>query len=150
MIRTIAQQLMCVGNRKLPTEAMLVMTPEHMSTFADSGWTRERFYEELEPLLQMDLDFAVSGAGGMSEGLPEGFVWQLMGTGVPDGESGTADGGHVFGSAEGAASGGLRKLPPWSPMVVRAGGGAGGFSAIIEGWVPGAKGSTPITHPIRP
>ncbi len=150
LIRTIAQQLMCVGNRKLPTEAMLVMTPEHMSTFADSGWTRERFYEELEPLLQMDLDFAVSGAGGMSEGLPEGFVRQLLGAEVAGNQSGSVDGGHVFGSAEGAASGGLRKLPPWSPMVVRAGGGAGGFSAIIEGWVPGAKGSTPITHPIRP
>ena len=137
------------GQRKLPTEAMLVMTPEHMSTFADSGWTRERFYEELEPLLQMDLDFAVSGAGGMSEGLPEGFVQQLLGAQVAGNQSGSVDGGHVFGSSEGSTGGGLRKLPPWSPMVVRAGGGAGGFSAIIEGWVPGAKGSTPITHPIR-
>ncbi|WP_419945506.1 thioredoxin family protein [Candidatus Poriferisodalis sp.] len=150
LIRTIAQQLMCVGNRKLPTEAMLVMTPEHMSTFADSGWTKERFHEELEPLLQMDLDFAVSGAGGIAEGLPEGFVQQLRGTEVAGNQSGSVDGGLVFGSAGGAAGGSLRKLPPWSPMVVRAGGGAGGFSAIIEGWVPGAKGSTPITHPITP
>ena len=139
---------MCVGNRKLPTEAMLVMTPEHMSTFADSGWTRERFYEELEPLLQMDLDFAVTGAGGISEGLPEGFVQHLRGTEVSGNEQGSVDGGLVFSSSEGGAGGSLRKLPPWSPMVVRAGGGAGGFSAIIEGWVPGAKGSTPITRPI--
>jgi hypothetical protein len=41
-------------------------------------------------------------------------------------------------------------LPPWSPMIVRAGGGAGGFSAVLEGWVSGAKGSTPITHRIKP
>ncbi len=149
LIRTLAQQLLCVGNRKLPTEAMVVMTPEHMSTFADSGWTKQRFYDELEPLLQMDLDFAVCGAGGISEGLPEGFVQRLQGAEVGGNQDGSVDGGHVFGSAEGDAGGGLRKLPPWSPMVVRAGGGAGGFSAIIEGWVPGAKGSTPITHPIR-
>ena len=49
----------------------------------------------------------------------------------------------VFGSASGRT---VRKLPDWSPMIVRAGGGAGGFSAILEGWVPGAKGSTPLTH----
>jgi hypothetical protein len=52
----------------------------------------------------------------------------------------------VFGSGAGS----LRKLPPWSPMIVRAGGGAGGFSAVLEGWVSGAKGSTPITHRIEP
>ncbi len=153
LIRTLAQQLLCVGNRKLPAEAMVVMTPEHMSTFADSGWTKERFYDELDPLLQMDLDFASCGAGGIEEGLPASFVQHLRGTADADGDGDSGvptDGGHVFGSSEGTASGGLRKLPPWSPMVVRAGGGAGGFSAIIEGWVPGAKGSIPITHPIRP
>ena len=148
LIRTLAQQLLCVGNRKLPSEAMVVMTPEHMSTFADSGWTKERFYDELEPLLQMDLDFAACGAGGIEEGLPAAFLDHLRGSAGGDG--GSSDGGHVFGSSEGSIGGNLRKLPPWSPMVVRAGGGAGGFSAIIEGWVPGAKGSTPITHPIRP
>ena len=147
LIRTLAQQLLCVGNRKLPSEAMVVMTPEHMSTFADSGWTKERFYEELDPLLQMDLDFAACGAGGIEEGLPTGFLQHLKSRAehspdpseTADDAVGPADGGLVFGSSEGAADGNLRKLPPWSPMVVRAGGGAGGFSAIIEGWVPGAN-----------
>ncbi len=155
LIRTIAQQLQCVGNRKLTSEAMLVMTPEHMATFADSGWTKRDFYDRLDPLLQMDLHFSVRNAGGIEEGLPRDFVDHLTGSGdvgvgdqAGDGGSAAADGGLVFGSNEASVGGGLRKLPPWSPMVVRAGGGAGGFSAIIEGWVPGAKGSTPITHPI--
>ncbi len=121
LVRTIAQQLQCVGNRKLPSEAMIVMTPEHMRVFAEGGWSKQRFYDELEPLLQMDLDFAVRGAGGTEEGIPTGAV---------DAETG------------------LRKLPPWSPMVIRVGGGAGAFSAILEGWVPGLKGSMPITVPI--
>lgn len=154
LIRTIAQQLLCVGNRKLPGEAMLVMTPEHLATFGDAGWTRQRFYDELDPLLQMDLDFAVRGAGGIEEGLPHTLVHGLLDRTEDAVETPTTAGGDdhglVFGSTEGATGKGLRKLPPWSPMVVTAGGGAGGFSAIIEGWVPGAKGSIPITHPIRP
>jgi hypothetical protein len=129
LIRTIANQLHGVGNRKLPSEAMMIMTPEHMNVFARSGWSKADFYEALEPLLMMNLKEAVRGAGGMSEGIPD-----------QPGED------TVFGS--GTAS--LRKLPSWSPMIVRAGGGAGGFSAVLEGWVSGAKGSTPITHRIEP
>ena len=72
---------------------------------------------------------SVRGAGGIEEGLP-----------ALSGEE------TVFGSTAGNE---IRKLPEWSPMVVRAGGGAGGFSAILEGWVPGVKGSTPITVPIE-
>lgn len=129
LIRTIANQLHGVGNRKLPSEAMMIMTPEHMNVFARSGWKKSDFYEALDPLLMMNLEEAVRGAGGMSEGIPN-----------QPGED------TVFGS--GTAS--LRKLPPWSPMIVRAGGGAGGFSAVLEGWVSGSKGSTPITHRIEP
>jgi hypothetical protein len=126
LIRTLAQQLHGVGNRKLPSEAMIVMTPEHMNVFEAAGWTRAKFYEELEPLLQMDPELSARGAQGIEEGIPT------------RGNEET-----VFGSASGQT---VRKLPDWSPMIVRAGGGAGGFSAILEGWVPGAKGSTPITH----
>ncbi|MEC7916923.1 MAG: thioredoxin family protein [Actinomycetota bacterium] len=128
LIRTLAQQLQGVGNRKLPSEAMIVMTPEHMNVFAAAGWSKRKFYEELEPLLQMDPDLSARGASGIEEGIP-----------VSSNEE------TVFGSVAGRE---IRKLPEWSPMVVRAGGGAGGFSAILEGWVPGSKGSTPITHRI--
>ena len=128
LIRTLAQQLHGVGNRKLPSEAMIVMTPEHMNVFEAAGWTRAKFYEELEPLLQMDPQFSSRGAQGIEEGIPTRGSEET-----------------VFGSVGGQT---IRKLPKWSPMIVRAGGGAGAFSAILEGWVPGAKGSTPITHPI--
>ncbi|MFT7646539.1 MAG: hypothetical protein ACI8Y4_001274 [Candidatus Poriferisodalaceae bacterium] len=125
LIRTMAQQLHGVGNRKLPGEAMIVMTPEHMRVFAEGGWSKAKFYEELEPLLEMDPDFVARGAGGIEEGIP-------------------VSGETIFGEAGSGKV--LRKLPAWSPMVVRAGGGAGAFSAILEGWVPGLKGSMPITH----
>ena len=107
---------------------MIVMTPEHMNVFEAAGWTKGKFYEELEPLLQMDPESSARGASGIEEGIPT------------RGNEET-----VFGSVAGQN---IRKLPEWSPMVVRAGGGAGGFSAILEGWVPGSKGSTPITHVI--
>ena len=129
LVRTLAQQLHGVGNRKLPAEAMIVMTPEHMNVFASAGWSKDKFYEELEPLLQMDPELSARGASGIEEGIPTSSNEET-----------------VFGSSSGRA---IRKLPDWSPMVVRAGGGAGGFSAILEGWVPGAKGSTPITHRIE-
>ena len=99
-----------------------------MNVFAAAGWAKRMFYEELEPLLQMDPDLSARGASGIEEGIP-----------VSSNEE------TVFGSVAGRE---IRKLPEWSPMVVRAGGGAGGFSAILEGWVPGSKGSTPITHRI--
>ena len=38
---------------------------------------------------------------------------------------------------------------PDSLMIVRAGGDAGAFSAIIEGWIGGRMGSEPITHKIE-
>ncbi|MDG2112527.1 MAG: hypothetical protein P8N02_07945, partial [Actinomycetota bacterium] len=119
---------MAVGNVKLPSEAMIVMTPEHMRVFAEAGWSKARFYEELEPLIQMDVAAAARGVDGIEEGLEVG-------------------GASIFGDGDDAART-LRKLPKWSPMVIRAGGGAGAFSAILQGWVPGAKGSMPITAPI--
>lgn len=133
LTRSLAAKLMAVGHPKLPGEAMIVMTPEHMRVYAEAGWSKERFHEELEPLLQMDRAAVARGADGMDEGLPN----------RPGVET-------VFGS-EGSGGGSLvRKLPKGSPMVIRAGGGAGAFSAILEGWVPGRKGSTPITVPIDP
>ena len=107
---------------------MIVMTPEHMNVFAGAGWSKAKFYQELEPLLQMDPELSARGALGIEEGIPLSSNEET-----------------VFGSQSGRE---IRKLPAWSPMVVRAGGGAGGFSAILEGWGPGSKGSTPITHRI--
>ena len=101
LTRSLAGRLIATGNRDQPSEAMLVMTPEHQRVFAEAGWTKQRFRDELEPLLELDI-------GGRR---------------VP-------------------------KFRPNSFMIVRAGGDAGAFSAIIEGWIGGGIGSEPITRRI--
>ncbi len=121
LTRSLAAQLLAVGHPKLPNEAMLVMTPEHQRVLAEAGWSKERFRAELDPLLVLDGDAAQKGADGIEEGLDPAFA----GRQVP-------------------------KFRPGSLMIVRAGGNAGGFSAILGGWIGGSKGSEPITVPIRP
>lgn len=121
LTRSLAAQLMAVGHPKLPNEAMLVMTPEHQRVYAEAGWSKERFQEELSPLLMLDGTASQKGEGGMEEGLGPEFAG--------------------------------RQIPKFrrnSLMVVRAGGNAGAFSAIIAGWIGGTKGSEPITRAIEP
>ena len=44
----------------------------------------------------------------------------------------------------------VNKFRPGGLMIVRAGGGAGMFSAIIGGWLAsGERGSAPVTREIR-
>lgn len=119
LTRSLAAQLMSVGHPKLPNEAMLVMTPEHQRVLAEAGWSKERFRQELDPLLMLDGDVAQRGAGGIEEGLPT----SMAGRSIP-------------------------KFRPGSLMIARAGGSAGAFSAIIGGWIGGPKGSEPITRAI--
>jgi hypothetical protein len=65
-------------------------------------------------------DEMIAGAGGISEGLPS----SLAGTLVP-------------------------KFRPGGLLIVRAGGTAGLFSAVIAGWAAsGATGSTPVSKEI--
>ena len=51
-------------------------------------------------------------------------------------------------SGDPVTSGGTPKFRPGKMLIVRAGGDAGAFSAIIEGWIGGRMGSEPITHRI--
>jgi len=95
LTRSLAGRLIATGHPDQPSEAMLVMTPEHQRVFADAGWTKQRFRDELDPLLLL--------------------------------------------------RGSTPKFRPNSLMIVRAGGDAGAFSAIIEGWIGGSMGSEPIT-----
>ncbi|MFT7597295.1 MAG: hypothetical protein ACI8TP_000213 [Acidimicrobiales bacterium] len=114
LLASLAGRLIATGHPHQPSEAMLVMTPEHMRVFAEAGWTKQQFHDGLDPLLMLDPTIARAGIGG--------------------GESGKA----------------IRKFRRGHPLVVRAGGNAGAFSAIIEGWVGGRMGSEPITAEIRP
>lgn len=110
LTRSLAGRLIATGHPHQPSEAMLVMTPEHQRVFADAGWSKQRFRDELDPLLVIDPSVAKAGiAGGRSDG-----------AGVP-------------------------KFRRNSLMIARAGGNAGAFSAIIEGWIGGRTGSEPIT-----
>ena len=115
LTRSLAGRLIATGHPDQPSEAMLVMTPEHQRVFADAGWSKQRFRDELNPLLILDPAVAragISGSGGAGRPVP--------------------------------------KFRPGSLMIVRAGGNAGAFSAIIEGWIGGRIGSEPITVALRP
>ena len=102
-------------------DAMLVLSPEHMARYVDAGWSRDRFMEVLGDELLIDADELLSGAGGITEGLPPAAA----GRKVP-------------------------KFRPGGLLVVHAGGPAGLFSAIVGGWANGPGGSDPVTREITP
>ena len=105
----------------LGMDAMLVLSPDHMARYADAGWSRDRFMEELSAELTFDGDNLLAGAGGIAAGLPP----RAAGQRVP-------------------------KFRPGGLLVVHAGGPAGLFSAIIGGWANGPRGSDPVTREIKP
>ncbi|MAG97882.1 MAG: thioredoxin [Alphaproteobacteria bacterium] len=128
LARTLAAGLRAVGHPKLATvpgvslsgDALVVITPEHQRVFADAGWSKQRLQNELETLLTIPGSELVAGAGGIAEGIPESF-----------------------------AAGSYPKFRPGGLLLVRAGGGAGMFSAIISGWVAsGEMGSIPATKEV--
>lgn len=124
LARTFAAKLRTVSHPKqvMAMGAMLVVSPEHARVFAAAGWSKARLRAELDSLLLIDGDELVRGAGGIDEGLP----------------------------AEIAAGRRLPKFRPGDLAIVHAGGSAGMFSAIIEGWVAGERGSQLTTLEVHP
>lgn len=123
LARTFAACLRVVDHPKLAMagDAVLVVSPEHSRVFIQAGWSKARLREELERLLLLPADEMLAGAGGIAEGLPA----TLAGRQVP-------------------------KFRPGGLLIVRAGGGAGLFSAIIAGWAAsGPVGSIPVTQEIQ-
>lgn len=118
LTRSFAWALRSVAHPKLALvfDALVIVSPEHMRVFREAGWTRRRFLDELEPLLALDGDEVVRGAGGCTEGMPE----FLAGSTIP-------------------------KFRPGGLLVCHAGGQAGLFSSIIGGWINGETGSQPVT-----
>jgi hypothetical protein len=100
-------------------DAFLVVSPEHGRVFREAGWSKARLRQELDGLLALDGAELVRGAGGILEGLPDGFARST----VP-------------------------KFRPGGLLIAHAGGRAGLFSAIIAGWVSGATGSEPVTKEV--
>lgn len=124
LVRSFAAPLRSVGHPKLAlaSDALLVVTPEHSRTFEAVGWGKERLIDEIMELLQLPADELVRGADGMAEGMPPAAV---------------------------AAQNSIPKFRPGGLLVVRAGGTAGMFSAIVGGWAAsGERGTQPVTKAI--
>jgi hypothetical protein len=122
LARSFALCLRAVDHPKLAMagDALLVVSPEHSRVFIDAGWSKARLREELGHLLLQPAHEMLAGTGGIAEGLPP----SMRGTQVP-------------------------KFRPGGLIIVRAGGTAGLFSAIIAGWAAsGPTGSTPVTKEI--
>jgi len=122
LARSFALCLRVVDHPKLAMagDALLVVSPDHCRVFLEAGWSKARLREELERLLLLPGDEMVAGAGGIAEGLPP----SMAGKPVP-------------------------KFRPGGLIIVRAGGGAGLFSAIIAGWAAsGPVGSIPVSKEI--
>ena len=122
LVKTFAEKLKSITHPKIPmaADAVLVVSPEHGKVFGQAGWTKAKLKSELDTLLQLPGKDLVQGAGGITEGIPA----------IMQNES-------------------LPKFRPGGLNIVHAGGTAGRFSAIIEGWVAsGPKGSQPVTMEI--
>ena len=122
LAKSFALCLRAVDHPKLAMagDAVLVVSPDHCRVFIEAGWSKARLLDELTQLLLLPGDEMVVGAGGIAEGVPIA----LAGKPVP-------------------------KFRPGGLLIVRAGGGAGLFSAIIAGWAAsGPIGSIPVSKEI--
>ena len=88
--------------------------------FRLAGWSKQQVKDRIMELLMIPGEELIRGADGIAEGLPEQFRDKT----VP-------------------------KFREGGFNIVRAGGSAGMFSAIIAGWgASGSIGSTPVTRQI--
>jgi hypothetical protein len=122
LARSLAANLQALHHPKLVLgfDAIVVIGPEHARVFADAGWNRDQIIDGIMAHLSRPGSELVRGAGGMAEGLPDGFA---------DVEA-------------------LPKFRPGGLMLAYAGGGAGLFSEIIGGWVNGDVGSKPVARSV--
>ncbi len=110
LTRSLASSLVKIGHPRLvqSARAMLVLSPEHYAIYREAGWDRKRIEPALyEATIRPGAEL-VAGADGVGEGIPESRANER----VP-------------------------KFHEDGLMVVRAGGPAGLFSAILPGWLAG-------------
>ena len=122
LAKSFALSLRAVDHYKLAMagDALLVVSPDHCRVFLEAGWSKARLHDELTALLQLPGDEIVVGAQGIAEGVPAAFAGKT-----------------------------IPKFRPGGLFIVRAGGTAGLFSAVIAGWVAsGPIGSTPVSKEI--
>jgi hypothetical protein len=122
LARSFALCLRAVYHPKLALmgDALLVVSPDHCRIFLEAGWSKARLRDELMTLLQFPTAEMVAGAQGIGEGIPENYPHPTV-----------------------------SKFHPGGLLIVRAGGSAGLFSAVIPGWgASGEMGSTPVSKEI--
>jgi hypothetical protein len=123
LARSFARSLRTVSHAKMAmaADAVLLVSPEHARVFIEAGWSKQRLREELEQLLLAPGSELMVGADGIAEGIPARFENKQ----VP-------------------------KFRPGGLLIVRVGGTAGKFSAIIAGWAAsGPVGSSPVTREVQ-
>jgi hypothetical protein len=102
--------------------ACLVVSPDHGAVFRQAGWSRTRLRDELDDLLALPPEQLILG--------------------------GESRRGQIARKSEGPSrSGGPH---PSGLLLAYAGGPAGLFSAVIEGWLGGSRGSIPVTKEVVP
>ena len=112
LVRSFAASLKGMLHPKLfgTLEGIVVISPEHLRVFREAGWSKQRFMSELIALTTVPAEDVLIGVGGMTPGAPE--------------------------SARGTR---LSKFREGGLFAVHAGGIAGLFSAILDGWSPGSS-----------
>jgi len=124
LTKSLAMSLVKIGHPKLvqSARAVVVLSPEHHAIYREAGWDRARIERALyEATIRPGAEL-VAGADGVGEGIP--------------------------------ASRANERVPKFHEdglMVVRAGGAAGLFSAILPGWLAGRNRTElqPVTKEIR-
>ena len=124
LARSLAMGLNAIGHPKMALSqwAVLVLSPEHYALFAEAGWDRARIEREIHAATEREGDDLIAGAHGVGEGMPA----SVAGKKVP-------------------------KFNPGGLLIVRAGGPAGLFSAILPGWIAGRNHHElqPVTKEIK-
>jgi hypothetical protein len=124
LTRSIASSLVKMGHPKLvqSARAVLVLSPEHYAIYREAGWNRKKIERALYEATMRPGKELLAGADGIGEGVPAERASEL-----------------------------IPKFHDDGLMVVRAGGPAGLFSAILPGWLAGRNKLElqPVTKEIR-
>tara|TARA_R110002072_G_scaffold8842_3_gene43939 strand:+ start:16578 stop:18017 length:1440 start_codon:yes stop_codon:yes gene_type:complete len=122
LCRSLAASLLSVGHRKFAmlSDAFIILSPEHQRIFANANWSKQQVLDTLTEFTTRDGSELINGVDGIAEGMPE-FLKDME----------------------------LSKFKPGGLNIVRAGGTAGLFSAIVGGWLAsGEFGSSPVSKEI--
>jgi hypothetical protein len=124
LTRSFALSLVKMGHANLvqSARAVVVLSPEHYAIYREAGWDRKRIERALYEATTRPGSEIVAGKDGVGEGVPASRAGEM-----------------------------IPKFHDDGLMVVRAGGPAGLFSAILPGWLAGRHKAElqPVTKQIK-